>query len=193
MDATEAQEGIEDEVKDGRTRRLALLIAVLAALLALVSMQDDDTAQDAIRSNIEASDLWAFFQAKTMRQFLIERDSEMLKIERDGASPEKQAAIDDLLKAWAAKSAKYDSDPESGEGRKELMARAKAAEADRDEALAANNQFGYASAALQLAIVLASASIILGIGWLAYLAAGLGAIGAAFAGLGVFAPTLLPL
>jgi len=108
-------------------------------------MQDDNTAQDAIRSNIEASDLWSFFQAKTMREFMIERDSEMLKVERDGASPQKQAAIDDLLKSWAEKSAKYDSDPESGEGRKELLARAKAAEADRDEALAANNHFGYAS------------------------------------------------
>jgi hypothetical protein len=193
VDATEAQEGIEDEVKDARTRRLALLIAALAALLALVSMQDDNTAQDAVRSNIEASDLWSFFQAKTMRQFVIERDSEMLKIECDGASPEKQAAIDDLLKAGAAKSAKYDSDSESGEGRKELLARAKAAEADRDEALAANNHFGYASAALQLAIVLASASIILGIGWLAYVACGLGAVAVVFASLGVFAPTLLPL
>ncbi len=193
MDATEAQEGIEDEVKDARTRRLALLIAVLAALLALVSMQDDNTAQDAIRSNIEASDLWAFFQAKTLRQFVIERDSEMLKIEREGANPEKQAAIDELLKVWAATSAKYESEPESGEGRKELMARAKGAEADRDAALAANNHFGYASAALQLAIVLASASIILGISWLAYLAGGFGLIGVGFAGLGVFAPTLLPL
>jgi hypothetical protein len=193
VDATEAQDGIEDEVKDARTRRLALLIAALAALLALVSMQDDNTAQDAVRSNIEASDLWAFFQAKTMRQFVLERDSEMLKIERDGANPEKQAAIDGLLKDWAVKSAKYDSDPESGEGRKELMARAKAAEAARDESLAANNQFGYASAALQLAIVLASASIILGIGWLAYLACGFGLIAVVFAGLGAFAPTLLPL
>ena len=192
MDATEAQEGIEDEIKDGRTRRLALLIAALAALLALVSMQDDNTAQDAIRSNIEASDLWAFFQAKTMRQFVIERDSEMLKIERDGANPEKQAAIDDMLKSWAEKSAKYDSDPGSGEGRKELLARAKAAEADRDEALA-DNHFGYASAALQLAIVLASASIILGIAWLAYIACGLGAVAIVFAALGVFAPALLPL
>jgi Domain of unknown function (DUF4337) len=192
MDATEAQEGIEDEIKDGRTRRLALLIAALAALLALVSMQDDNTAQDAIRSNIEASDLWAFFQAKTMRQFVIERDSEMLKIERDGANPEKQAAIDDMLKSWAEKSAKYDSDPGSGEGRKELLARAKAAEADRDEAFAANNHFGYASATLQLAIVLASASIILGIAWLAYIACGLGAV-AIVAALGVFAPALLPL
>lgn len=167
MDATEAQEGIEDEIKDARTRRLALLIAALAALPALVSMQDE--------------------------QFVIERDNEKLKIERDGASPEKQAAIDDLLKSWAEKSAKYDSDPESGEGRKELLARAKAAEADRDEALAANNHFGYASAALQLAIVLASASIILGIAWLAYFACGLGMVAVVFVGLGVFAPTLLPL
>ena len=99
MDATEAQEGIEDEIKDARTRRLALLIAALAALPALVSMQDDNTAQDAIRSNVEASDLWSFFQAKTMRQFVIERDSEMLKVERDSARPEKQATIDDLLKS----------------------------------------------------------------------------------------------
>jgi Domain of unknown function (DUF4337) len=193
MDPTEAQEGIEDAIKDARTRRLALLIAALAALLAIVSMQDDNTAQDAIRSNIEASDLWAFFQAKTARQFMLERESEVLKIEREGASPEKQAAIDGLLNAWAAKSAQYDSDPNSGEGRKELMDRAKPAEADRALALAANNEFGYASAALQLAIVLASASLILGVGWLAYGAFGLGALAMVFAGLGLFAPTLLPL
>jgi len=43
MDPTEAQEGIEDAVKDARMRRLALLIAALAALLAIVSMQDDNT------------------------------------------------------------------------------------------------------------------------------------------------------
>ena len=114
-------------------------------------------------------------------------------VERVGAPPEKQAAIDELLKAWAAKSAQYDSDPNRGEGRKELMERAKAAETDRDLALAANNEFSYAPAALQLAIVLASASIILGVGWLALGAVGLGALAMVFAGLGLFAPTLLPL
>jgi len=87
MDPTEAQEGIEDAVKDARTRRLALLIAALAALLVIVSMQDDNTAQDAIISNIEASDLWSFFQAKTARQFTIERESEALRVERVGAPP----------------------------------------------------------------------------------------------------------
>jgi hypothetical protein len=156
---------------------------------------------DTVQSNIQASDLWAFFQAKTLRQFTLERQSEVLKIEREGVPPERQAAIDAQLKVWAAKIGKYESDkigeyesdPKSGEGRKELMARAKAAEADRDTSLAANNLFGYASAALQLAIVLASASIILGVGWLAFGAFGLGGVALVFAGLGLFAPTLLPL
>ena len=94
MDATEAQEGIEDAVKDAPTRKLALLIAALAALLAIVGMQDDNSAQDAVQSNIQASDLWAFFQAKSLRQFTLERQSEVLKIEREGAPPERQAAID---------------------------------------------------------------------------------------------------
>jgi hypothetical protein len=87
VDATEAQEGIEDAVKDARTRKLALLIAALAALLAIVGMQDDNSAQDAVQSNIQASDLWAFFQAKSLRQFTLERQSEVLKIEREGAPP----------------------------------------------------------------------------------------------------------
>jgi len=188
----EAQEGIEDAIKDKRTRRLALLIAALAALLAVVEMQDDNTAQDAVKSNIDASDLWSFFQAKTLRQFILERDSETLALERDGATPERQAAIDAQLKSWRAKMDQYDSDPATNEGKKELTARAKQAEADRDDALAANNLFGYASAALQLAIVLASASIILGVGWLAWGAVGLGGVSLIFAMLGFFAPTLSP-
>ena len=192
MDPTEAQEGIEDAIKDKRTRRLALLIAALAALLAVVEMQDDNTAQDAVKSNIDASDLWSFFQAKTLRQFILERDSETLALERDGATHERQAAIDAQLKSWRAKMDQYDSDPATNEGKKELTARAKQAEADRDDALAANNLFGYASAALQLAIVLASASIILGVGWLAWGAMGLGGVSLIFAMLGFFAPTLSP-
>jgi hypothetical protein len=192
VDPTEAQEGLEEAVKDARTRKLALLIAALAALLAIVSMQDDNSSQDAIRANIQASDLWAFFQAKSLKQFVLQRQSEVLKVEREGASAGQQAAIDAQLKSWQAKIDQYESEPESGEGRKELVARAQAAEEERDKALAANNMFGYASAALQLAIVLASASIILGIAWLAFGAIGLGGVAIIFAAFGLFAPAVLP-
>ena len=71
------------------------------------------------------------------------------------------------------------------------MARAKGAEDKRDRALAADHQFETASAALQLGIVLASASVITGALWLAYTAAVLGLAGAALTVLAWAAPTML--
>ena len=82
---------------------------------------------------------------------------------------------------------RYESEPETREGRKELAARAKEAEKLRDLALAAYHHFELASAALQIAIVLASAAIITGI------AAGLGVVGAVFCMIGFFAPTVVHL
>ncbi len=66
--------------------------------------------------------------------------------------------------------------------------RAKAAEKKRDDAAAAHHHYEVASAAIQIAIVLASAAIITGIGILTWFAMGLGVVGAAFAGIGLFAP-----
>src|SRR5687768_10496662 len=50
--------------------RTALLISVLAAFLALASSGADTSNQNIINANIQASNLWAFYQAKNMRQSL---------------------------------------------------------------------------------------------------------------------------
>ncbi len=68
------------------------------------------------------------------------------------------------------------------------MARAKAAEAKRDRTLAAYHQYEMSSAALQLAIVLATANIISGVGFLLWGSVGLGAVGVVFVLLGLLAP-----
>ena len=102
-------------------------------------------------------------------------------------------AVEAQLEDWRATIERYDSEPSSGEGRKELIERARAAEALRDRSLSVDNMFDYCSAALQLAIVLASASVVLGVGWLAWIASGLGGLGLVFALLGWFAPTLIPI
>jgi hypothetical protein len=94
---------------------------------------------------------------------------------------------------WRAAAARYDSEPETGEGRKELAARAKAAEAERDHALASYHMYEYGAAALQIAIVLASSGVVTGVLALPVLAAGLGAVGVGFALLGWLAPTLIHL
>ena len=95
------------------------------------------------------------------------------------------------LQAWRTTIDRYESEPATNEGRKELTVRAKTAEAVREHALAVDNMMDAAAAALQLSIVLASTSVVIGIVWLAWAGGALALIGFAFALLGWFAPTLL--
>jgi hypothetical protein len=179
------------ELKERGARRIALLIAALAALLAVVQTIGDNASKDAVKFNIDASNLWSFYQAKTIRQTSVRTAAELLETELGAAPPDLKEAIGKRLEAWRATVDRYESEPESNEGRAQLLARAKAAEEARDRALATDNMYDVASAALQLAIVLASASVVVGVMWLAWAAGGLGAVGLAFAIVGWFAPTLL--
>ena len=97
------------------------------------------------------------------------------------------------VKSWKKTADRYQSEPETNEGRKELMSRAKEREAKRDRATAAYHHYEIASAAVQIAIVLASAQIITGVVALLWIAYALGAIGVAFSLIGFFWPTAVHL
>jgi hypothetical protein len=182
------------EGKAGRNRKIAVLISVLAALLAIVEAGGKSAQNTSLSANIEASNLWAFFQAKTIRMTTMRTAADALEVAVAGMIPEDRApAVAKRIGDWRAAAGRYDSEPDTGEGRKELAARAKAAEAIRDRALAAYHMFEYGAAALQISIVLASAAVVTGALLLAYFAGGLGVVGVAFAALGWFAPTLLHL
>ena len=195
--ASDASDTLSDvhERGGGSARRVALVIAAIAGLLAIVEVSGGNAEQDAQKSNVDASNLWSFYQAKTIRQTTLRTAAEQLALDLPGLPPERAEAASRQLQAWRATADRYESEPGpgGGEGRRELMARAKAAEEVRDRALAKDDLFDFASAALQLAIVLASASVVIGIGWLAWLAGGIGLVGLAFAMLGWFAPTLIAL
>lgn len=179
-------------IEGGGNKRVAVFIAVLAALLALAEMGGKSAQTHALGANIEASNLWAFFQAKTIRMTAVRAAAEALEtIGAEGLPAERVDAVAKRVQAWRATADRYDNEPETGEGRQQLSARAKISEIIRDRALAAYHQFEFASASFQIAIVLASASVITGAIWLMFVAGGLGAIGLAFAGLGFFAPTLI--
>src|SRR5262245_19000373 len=166
-------------------KKIALLIAVLALVLAFSETLGKSAQTAALSLNIEASNLWAFFQAKTIRQTVIRTAAEQAAISPKGA--EKQ------IEAWKKTADRYQSEPETNEGRKELAERAKAAEAKRDRALAAYHHYEVASAAVQIAIVLASAAIITGALALVWIGVGLGVVGLVFCGIGFFAPTAVHL
>jgi hypothetical protein len=88
---------------------------------------------------------------------------------------------------------RYDSEPETNEGRKELAARAKVAEQKRDRSLSAYHHYETASGAVQIAIVLASAAIITGLAVFVWVAGVLGIAGVTFSLIGFFWPTAVHL
>jgi hypothetical protein len=197
MEALETKEKIEEtqEAHEGSRStnlRIGLLIAGLAALLALLEAGGKSAQTEAINANLQASDLWAFFQSKTARMTTIQTAAESAKLTLLGDLPaDSKATIQKQIDAWNATVARYDSEPQTGEGRKELTERAKEVEAERDRKLAAYHLFELGSAASQIAIVLASAAIITGLIFLVYLAGALGLLGSVLGLIAWQAPTML--
>ena len=178
----------------GGNKGVALLISVLALVLAFSETLGKSAQTTALNQNVEASNLWSFFQAKTIRMTTVRTAADGLTMEASELQPgparearEKRAAD---LRAAAAR---YDSEPETQEGRKELAARAKVAEEKRERSLAAYHQYEIASAAVQIAIVLASANVITGAAFLLWGTIGLGIVGVIFSAIGLFAPTAVHL
>lgn len=182
-----------DPVKKDFSKRVAILISVLAALLAVVEMGGKNAQNTALISNQDAANFWNFFQAKTIRMTTLRTAAEQSEVEGALASPAEAEKRAQQVAKWKATAQRYNDEPDTGEGRKQLAARAKAAEQKRDHSLAAYHNFEFGSAAFQLAIVLASASVVTGVMALAFIAGGLGVAGTALALLGWFAPTLLHL
>jgi hypothetical protein len=167
----------------GGNRGIALLISILALVLAFSETLGKSAQTEGMSYNIQASNLWAFFQAKTIRQTTLRTAADQIEVTLDSDKARKQAD------SWRKTAARYEDEPETREGRKQLAERAKNAERKRDKAFAAYHHFELSSAAVQIAIVLASASIITAIGWLAWVAGGLGVLGIAFCVVGHWFPT----
>lgn len=175
---------------DPSNRKVALLISLLALALAFSETLGKSAQTSALSYNIEASNLWAFFQAKTIRQTTMRTAAEQLDAQFADHAPE---AVKRQLQKWKDAAERYQSEPDTQEGRKELATRAKTAEKKRDVALAAYHHYELASAAMQIAIVLASAEIITGVVALSWIAGGLGLLGIAFCVIGFWFPSAVHL
>jgi len=196
MSAHENLEHVEhaEHASHGGNKKIALLISVLALFLAFSETLGKSAQTAAITDNVHANDLWAFYQAKHIRGTILRAGAEHLKIEVERATdPAVKARLDKTAKEWLDTAARYDDDPKGGEGRKQLMAKAQAAEHKRDLDMARYHNYEFASAALQIGIVLASAEVITNMIILGWLSGLLGAAGLALTGLGLWAPHALDL
>ena len=168
MDAADAadpiQEIAEEAGADERFRkRAALVIGTLAMLLAIASLGGDNAGQEVTQANILATDTWAFFQARNIRQTTVQVAADELEIllaTRPDLSSDARADVERRLERYRATVARFESDPVEGEGKQELAARARGYEADRARAERQDNNFDYAQALFQIAIVIGSVSIV---------------------------------
>lgn len=150
-----------EHASHGGNKKIALLISVLALFLAFSETLGKSAQTSSITYNVTSNDLWAFFQAKTIRMTVLSTAAEQLQVIADTAeNPAAKAAMAKTIDGWKKNVARYNDEPETNEGRKQLSARAKTAEHQRDEALARYHNYEFASAAFQIGIVLASAEVI---------------------------------
>jgi hypothetical protein len=163
----------EAKMKD----RAGMVISIFALLLAVNSWYGGRLSSGTLDRTIEANNVWSFYQAKSIKQMLAEQNLEAAIARKDPA---------DRIEKIQNKIARYESDPATGEGKKELMAKARALEAERDHAKKQSPWIGIAGTMYQLAIVVLSASILavsMSMFWGSFFVA---AIGLALSAQGVF-------
>jgi hypothetical protein len=167
---------------------IALLISVLALFLAFSETFGKSAQTEAISLNIKASDTWNFFQAKTIRQTSLRTAAEAMALQAATTPEPLKSEFTKQVEAWKATAARYESDPKEKDGRKELRHQAEEYEHERETSLARYHHYEVASAAFQIGIVLASATIITGMMVLAWIAGGVGVLGLVFMAIGLLAP-----
>jgi hypothetical protein len=143
-------------------KRAAILIAALAALLAITALGNEHANRTMITGAIAAADAYAFFQAKNIRQTSNQLAADDLQSLLDVTTPSEpaRAAIQQRIDRYRATAARYESEPETGEGKQELLVRAATHEEDLHHAEAQSPNFIYALALFQIGIVLASVAVI---------------------------------
>jgi len=193
MSAHESMEQA-DHAKEAseENKKIAILIAVIALCLALSETLGKGAQTESIAKNVEASNLWAFFQAKTIRRTVVQTAAEQSKFITP-ADDAAKAALAKQIDDWQKTAARYRSEPSTHEGSEELAERAKHAEEERNQATEKYHHYELASAAFQISIVLASATIITGMVWLSWIAGALTLAGIGITALGIFNASLLHL
>ncbi len=181
IDAADAIRDAAEHASEERFRkRAAVVIGLLAMLLAIASLGGANATKEMLNANIQASDTWAFYQAKTIRQTsnqLAADELESLLLTQPSLPADARAQVQQRIDRERSTVARYESEPSTGDGKQELLAKAQVFEQRRDRAGRQDPNFDFAQALLQIGIVLGSVSIVANSHRLLVLAIVLGAVG----------------
>lgn len=180
------------ELPEKSNKKIALFITVLALMLALAELGAKSAQTEAIINTVSASDSWAFYQAKSIRQTTFKTAADALDASLQGqASTSMSEPSKKLIAEWRSTADRYESDPVKGEGKKELAERAQGFEHRRDSAIEHYHVYEIAGVILQISVVLASTSVVTGIALFVWLSSVGGVVGFALTLIGLFSPSLI--
>jgi hypothetical protein len=158
------------EAKDPFERAVAISIAIMAVILSFIGNKGDNAKTDSILKTNQASNQWAYFQSKSIKQSMREFESDIIKLNPSASSPEALKKLDEL---------KADVERYAQEKEK-ISAEAKGLTADADAGSAINDKCDQSSLLLQIAVVIASVSILTRWKAMWYAGLALAAVGAYF-------------
>lgn len=157
-----SRDASEDNQRD-RDRWIGVYIGVLAVILAICAMGGGNASKEATLKNIEATNVWGFFQAKNMRRHVLRLEVDELELtvlSNANLTPEARTAVEAKIADYKKLDTELTSNPKTNEGLDELFTRGKALEAERDTAMRQDPYFDYGEALLQIAIVLGGVALI---------------------------------
>jgi hypothetical protein len=184
VDAAQEQIDAAHEARgdsDHWPRWMAVAVSFLAASLAIAELGAKSSQTAYLTHNISASDTWNAYQAKNLRANLWSTQGTLLESLPNTADP----AIQERIKKARSEEVRMRDEPASGDGMKQLMAKAKGQEEERELAFHAYHGYEHTSSVLEIAIVLASVSVVTRVHALGIAAAAVGMLACGY-GLAVF-------
>ena len=151
-------EELEEKAERSFSRRVALVTAVYAVALAIASLGGNNAMKEMLLAQQQSSDQWAFYQAKVIREH--QYRAQKMRLEAELAErgpamrPEARQRHEELLKKFAEEEKRYNAE------KKDIEKEAKKLEHERDRNRDKDPYFDYAEVLLQIAIVMASVSIL---------------------------------
>jgi hypothetical protein len=143
--------GVEQETTTSKLRnKAALIISLFAAIYSVDAFIGSQISSRILNNTVHVNDVWNFYQAKAIKQMITEYSKDIAIRDKDTAKIESMQALID----------RYESDPKSGEGKKELLAKAKGIEAEIEHLKRQSPWIGLAGSIMQIAIVLITASML---------------------------------
>jgi hypothetical protein len=151
-------EELEEQRSNKFTKRIALTTAIYAVFLAVASLGGNHATKEMLLAQQQASDLWAHYQAKSIREH--QSRVQKLRVEADlierepSLRPDGREKLSKLLAKYGEDEQRYNTD------KKEIEKQAKELEHERDLYRTKDPYFDYGEALLQIAIVMASIAIL---------------------------------